>query len=244
MISVDQLAEVLIAQQRELPSVNCLVYDQRLLPAQQLVEVMSFQTRHQCGFKAACTELGLWTDELADKISREFSQIRVPIGTYLIRKNYIQYTELINALDEYFSENPQEEQKESVQFREKIEVSDHKDNVVSLDSARNQGTIVLTQAKPLEMNGFHPEFTQLQESEVLDYLEILSADQPVLSGPETLAQIKTRGWGVPVIMVTSRNKMEDIARMLEEGAEEYIMKPFTAEVVIEKIEDVLGKKVA
>lgn len=78
------------------------------------------------------------------------------------------------------------------------------------------------------------KFDQIEEGKI----------NSVLSGPETLAQIKTRGWGVPVIMVTSRNKMEDIARMLEEGAEEYIMKPFTAEVVIEKIEDVLGKKVA
>lgn len=42
--------------------------------------------------------------------------------------------------------------------------------------------------------------------------------------------------GLPVIMVTTKNNLQQVADALEAGANEYIMKPFTEDVVREKLE--------
>lgn len=40
---------------------------------------------------------------------------------------------------------------------------------------------------------------------------------------------------VPLLMVTTETEIEQIARALEAGANEYLMKPFTPEAVIDKL---------
>jgi two-component system chemotaxis response regulator CheY len=39
-----------------------------------------------------------------------------------------------------------------------------------------------------------------------------------------------------LMMVTAENELESVARALEEGADEYVMKPFTREVIAQKLE--------
>ncbi len=69
---------------------------------------------------------------------------------------------------------------------------------------------------------------------------LLDWEMPDLTGPEVLAEIRKSGNQVPVIMMTSKNDPEDIMKMIQAGASEYIMKPFTPDVVLEKIESVLA----
>ncbi len=45
---------------------------------------------------------------------------------------------------------------------------------------------------------------------------------------------------VPVLMVTTRSVREDIKRAAEAGANNYVVKPFTPQVLKEKIEKLLG----
>ncbi len=45
----------------------------------------------------------------------------------------------------------------------------------------------------------------------------------------------------PVIMMTTENKPDKIMKALEHGAKEYIMKPFTQDILISKIEATVGK---
>lgn len=71
-------------------------------------------------------------------------------------------------------------------------------------------------------------------------LVLLDWEMPVVSGPEVLAEAKKGGWSVPIMMLTSKNKPEEIAEMLELGAQEYIMKPFTPDILFSKIEMVIG----
>jgi two-component system chemotaxis response regulator CheY len=40
---------------------------------------------------------------------------------------------------------------------------------------------------------------------------------------------------VPVMMVTSETEMSQVARALDAGANEYVMKPFTKEVITDKL---------
>ncbi len=69
---------------------------------------------------------------------------------------------------------------------------------------------------------------------------LLDWEMPELTGPEVLLEIRKMGNTVPVIMMTSKNDPEDIMKMIQAGASEYIMKPFTPDVVIEKINAVLS----
>jgi two-component system response regulator ArlR len=69
---------------------------------------------------------------------------------------------------------------------------------------------------------------------------LLDWEMPGISGPDVLVKIKEKGISSPVIMLTSRNKPEDIMSVLEKGASEYVMKPFTQDLIQEKINSVLG----
>lgn len=71
-------------------------------------------------------------------------------------------------------------------------------------------------------------------------LILLDWEMPILNGPETLKKLKVSHPNIPVIMMTTKNKPEDIQMILELGASEYIMKPFTADILLEKIEQVTG----
>lgn len=42
--------------------------------------------------------------------------------------------------------------------------------------------------------------------------------------------------GLPLVMVTTETEMAQMVRALEAGANEYVMKPFTKEVILEKLE--------
>ena len=70
-------------------------------------------------------------------------------------------------------------------------------------------------------------------------LILLDWEMPVMNGPETLNTIRRDlKLETPVIMVTTKNSMEDIERMITAGASEYMMKPFTLDILVEKINSV------
>jgi len=75
-------------------------------------------------------------------------------------------------------------------------------------------------------------------------LIFLDWEMPVKTGPETIQAIRAGNITIPVLMMTSRNKPEDIEQMLVAGASEYLMKPFTADILIEKIAFACGKTLA
>ncbi|MEO5969872.1 MAG: response regulator [Bdellovibrionia bacterium] len=75
-------------------------------------------------------------------------------------------------------------------------------------------------------------------------LILLDWEMPVLDGPKTFAELKKQNINIPVIMMTSRNSIEDISNMLAAGVSEYIMKPFTKDILISKIESILGTEVS
>jgi two-component system chemotaxis response regulator CheY len=72
-------------------------------------------------------------------------------------------------------------------------------------------------------------------------LILLDWEMPKLAGPETFHTIKNRNIAIPVIMMTTRNAVEDIQRMIEAGISEYMMKPFTKDILFNKIESILGR---
>jgi two-component system chemotaxis response regulator CheY len=68
-------------------------------------------------------------------------------------------------------------------------------------------------------------------------LVLLDWNMPELSGIEVVEKLRSRSAfkGVRVVMVTTETEIEQMARALEAGADEYIMKPFTREAVEDKL---------
>ncbi len=72
-------------------------------------------------------------------------------------------------------------------------------------------------------------------------LVLLDWEMPRLTGPETFAEFLKMGIKTPTVMMTTKNAPEDIQKMLEMGVSEYLMKPFTCDILFEKIEFVSGR---
>lgn len=73
---------------------------------------------------------------------------------------------------------------------------------------------------------------------------LLDWEMPVMDGPSTLDAFRQINNRIPVLMVTTKNDFSDIAAALSKGASDYVMKPFTKDILFGKIEQVTGKKVA
>jgi two-component system, chemotaxis family, chemotaxis protein CheY len=68
-------------------------------------------------------------------------------------------------------------------------------------------------------------------------LVLVDWNMPVMDGFDFVRAVRAeRAYDkVPLVMVTTHNDMESVARALEAGATEFIMKPFTEEVIREKL---------
>src|SRR5690606_732088 len=67
-------------------------------------------------------------------------------------------------------------------------------------------------------------------------------NMPVLGGLEFVQQLRQRedGRRVPVLMVTTRSALDDIVAVAQAGGNNYVVKPFTPQVLKEKIDQVLA----
>lgn len=86
----------------------------------------------------------------------------------------------------------------------------------------------------LAVLGDHPEVGLL----MLDW------NMPEMNGIELLEALKSKGQSAPrptIVMVTTENEMGKIVHAMTKGANEYIMKPFTPEILEEKL-SILGIK--
>jgi two-component system chemotaxis response regulator CheY len=68
-------------------------------------------------------------------------------------------------------------------------------------------------------------------------LVLLDWNMPELTGIEVVEQVRAQSAfnGVRLVMVTTETEIEQMARALEAGADEYVMKPFTREAVEDKL---------
>ena len=67
-------------------------------------------------------------------------------------------------------------------------------------------------------------------------------NMPKLSGIDFAKALRKHGNGktVPILMVTTRSLREDIVAAVEAGVNSYIVKPFTPQVLKEKIDQILS----
>jgi DNA-binding response OmpR family regulator len=74
------------------------------------------------------------------------------------------------------------------------------------------------------------------KAHVHDYdLLILDVMLPGKTGFEILAELRRRQSSVPVLLLTARDASEDIVRGLDAGADDYLAKPFSFEVLLARV---------
>lgn len=100
----------------------------------------------------------------------------------------------------------------------------------------------------LERSGYSVD-TVFNGQDALDYIEagdydgvILDWMMPKLSGIEVLAQMRTKGFSTPVLMLTARDAVEDRVEGLDTGADDYLPKPFAASELLARVRAMLRRK--
>jgi two-component system chemotaxis response regulator CheY len=79
--------------------------------------------------------------------------------------------------------------------------------------------------------------TELAQLEQVPELILTDWNMPVMNGLEFLREVRKeeRFASSAVVMVTTRTEMDQIVEALEAGANEYVMKPFTKEILGDKL---------
>jgi two-component system chemotaxis response regulator CheY len=85
----------------------------------------------------------------------------------------------------------------------------------------------------------------LEKLSGIDFL-ITDWNMPKVSGAELTRAVRGRDdtRALPVIMVTARSVRDDILTAMEAGVDSYVVKPFTPQVLREKIDAVLAARAA
>ena len=88
------------------------------------------------------------------------------------------------------------------------------------------GAIALTRLK------LHPEVNFI----------ISDWNMPEMTGLQLVQNVKSsEKWkDIPILMVTTRAVKDDIIKAMKSGVSNYVVKPFTAEILKEKIEKIMG----
>jgi two-component system chemotaxis response regulator CheY len=77
---------------------------------------------------------------------------------------------------------------------------------------------------------------QLQENPEIG-LVLVDWNMPVMDGLEFIKVVRqSRAWdSLRIVMVTTETESEQVQRAMTAGANEYVMKPFTSEVLVAKL---------
>lgn len=68
-------------------------------------------------------------------------------------------------------------------------------------------------------------------------------NMPNMTGAELAKALRDRGEQVPILMVTARSVREDLIEAIDAGVNNYIVKPFTPQVLKEKIDALVTPRV-
>lgn len=72
-------------------------------------------------------------------------------------------------------------------------------------------------------------------------LVLMDWNMPNMNGYDALKVIRANGFKGPVVMVTTEAEKERIIDAIKAGASDYIIKPFTQDIVLTKIQKVLAR---
>lgn len=77
--------------------------------------------------------------------------------------------------------------------------------------------------------------------EELPELIVLDVMMPRLDGFSLAAELRRLGQAVPILMLTAKGELEDRVRGLDSGADDYLVKPFSAEELLARVRALLRR---
>lgn len=90
-------------------------------------------------------------------------------------------------------------------------------------------------AAPTGEEGFYLATTQAPDAVVLDLM------LPKRNGFQVLGDLRAQGFGKPVLILTSRDAIEDRVRGLDGGADDYLLKPFAFAELVARLRALLRR---
>lgn len=73
-------------------------------------------------------------------------------------------------------------------------------------------------------------------------LVLMDWEMPVMTGLQALKEMRDLRTVTPILMMTTRNSPADLQAALGLGVSEYMMKPFTRDILLAKIEQITGRE--
>lgn len=70
-------------------------------------------------------------------------------------------------------------------------------------------------------------------------LVLLDWNMPVMTGIETLKHIRSTNKQLPIVMVTTESEKEKVVEAIKAGANDYMLKPFNPQDVLDKLQKFL-----
>lgn len=105
LATTEQVLSALIEQIRGLPSICEIIYDNGLMPKEEIIKMLAHQIKNSTDFKGACVANGLWNEKLSSEVEKTARSKRKPLGEILIRNQVITAEALTSALDNFLTEN-------------------------------------------------------------------------------------------------------------------------------------------
>lgn len=117
--------------------------------------------------------------------------------------------------------------------------------VLTIDDSKTLRLIVTRHLKPFGVDVIEAENGQIgltkAQAEMPDLI-LLDYNMPILDGFHTLVELKTDPAlkPIPVMMLTTETVKETVFKLIKLGLKDYIAKPFTRELLLQKVNGVLG----
>lgn len=73
-------------------------------------------------------------------------------------------------------------------------------------------------------------------------LVLLDWEMPVRNGPDTLVLLRKMDKELAVVMMTTHNDPRAISAVIEQGARDFLIKPFSREQLLQKVESLTGRR--
>ncbi len=113
-------------------------------------------------------------------------------------------------------------------------------NLLIVDDSKTAHLFVSSMLKDCPINFSHAydgqEAVDLVSGGLNPDIILIDWEMPRLEGPDAVSQIRNCGFSGPILMITTRSSPNDIRAALQKGVSEFMMKPFTKDILVEKLE--------
>ena len=112
----------------------------------------------------------------------------------------------------------------------------------------DEKSLAMVLSELLEMEGYYTDVAYNGEdgldnalSGIYDLI-ILDVMLPKMNGIQVLSEIRSREMTVPVLMLTAKSEIDDKVRGLDNGADDYLTKPFNSKELLARIRALARRK--